>query len=202
MALLALEEYADIAAELDAGAPRDETLAAMNISLATYLEAQQHWLPRIAAEFQRGRSKTFDLYNARFVAKRRAVAQRIQAGDRAAERARRVQTLGSDQVGSSTREPPQSSAQVEAPLRGGLGVAGDGARLTLTQYASLCAELAVQPEQDAAIRTRYWFDTASLERERAHWEARFAGDPALFAEYLAYFRHYRDWLMGAGAKAK
>ncbi|MGZ3419341.1 MAG: hypothetical protein ACXVEF_01035 [Polyangiales bacterium] len=204
MTLLALEQYADIAAELDAGAPRDETLAAMNITLATYLEAQQHWLSRIAAEAHRGRSKTFDLYNARFLEKRREVRARLQASDRAAERARRASAIGLDQVVYSTRPsmPSQAPTEVEAPLRHGLGVAGDGPRLTLSQYASLCAELAVQPDQDAAIRARYGFDTANLERERAGWEARFASTPTLFAEYLAYFRHYRDWLLGAQAKAK
>jgi hypothetical protein len=191
MPLLALEEYADIAAELDAGAPREETLAAMNVPLATYLETQQHWLARMAIELQRGRSTTFDSYNARFLASRRAVAQRIQASDRAAMHARRVQALGSDLAGLSMQELPQRSAEVAA----------DAARLTLTQYASLCAELAVQPEQDAAIRARYGFDTASFERERAQWDARFAGDRALFDQYLAYFRHYRDWLAASRAAA-
>src|SRR4051812_48696246 len=107
MPLLPLEEYADIAAELDAGAPRDETLAAMNVALATYLEAQQHWLARMAAELQRGRSTITTQYNARFLARRRAVAQRIEESDRAAVHARRVQALGSDLAGLSMRELPQ-----------------------------------------------------------------------------------------------
>lgn len=201
MPLLALEEYADLAAELDAGAPRDETLAAMKVSLATYLETQQHWLARMAAEIQRGRSTVCDQYNARFLARRRAVEQRIHDSDRAAAHARRVHALGA-LVGPSMHELPQASPAGAVPLQGGLGATGHGARLTLTQYASLCAELAVQPEQAAAILARYYFDAASLERERAHWDARFASDPALFNEYLAYFRHYRDWLSAARAGAE
>jgi hypothetical protein len=196
MDLLSLDQYAVLSAELDAGAPRDETLAAAGVPLTLYLSSQEHWLRRIASEAARGRNTCFDQYQARFLARRRELHARTVADERDRERSKRIHAAG--QRVFSTRSVP-SQESVQAPLRAGLGGAGDGPRLTLAQYASLCAELAVEPEQDAAIRARYGFDESSLERERAAWEGRFAAVPDTFSEYLAHFRHYRDWMLGARA---
>jgi hypothetical protein len=67
-------------------------------------------------------------------------------------------------------------------------------RLTLEQFASLAAELAVWPAAVPQVRARYGLDEAALRGEQALWQQRFSNDRELFARYAALFQHYRDWL--------
>jgi hypothetical protein len=74
-----------------------------------------------------------------------------------------------------------------------------GPRLTLAQYASLCVELAMYPTSVEHVRQRYGFDETSLAKENQEWQWRFDQDRTLFDRYMALFRQYRDWLLGAKA---
>lgn len=70
-------------------------------------------------------------------------------------------------------------------------------RLTLEQFASLSAEIAVNPRAAAQIRARYGFDEASHAVEAEQHNRRFTADKALYDRYLELFQSYRDYVARA-----
>lgn len=239
--LLSLERYAEVAAELDVGAPRDRVLAEANVSLQNWLSTQQYWLQRIGAEALRGRQELLSRYNERFGAARRAALARrlkkrdvyasedvaasqrqpqpesiplppaVQAVPSAQQLAAAQHLAAAQQVAAQQGSMPMSvmgsmpmSVAVPPPMPAAAPASSYGVqmgaaqpRLTLPQYASLCAEMAVRAGQEESVCARYGFDEPGYARERQSWEARFAEDRMLFQEYLARFRHYRDWMLGS-----
>ena len=195
---LALERYAELSAELDAGTPRDHVLAQAGITLDAWFIVQQIWLDLMAAEARARRFETSRRFQQIYVTRRRALA---------AHGIGRVPTKAPTSAPRSF-DPPSSQAtrpmpapEAAAPLQAGYGVnvQASGPRLTLPQYSSLCVELAVTPDQADAIRRRYGFDEASHLRENQEWQWRFDQDRVLFDRYLALFKQYRDWISGARA---
>src|SRR5262249_37901645 len=67
-------------------------------------------------------------------------------------------------------------------------------RLTLEQYASLCAEIAASPAETSAVRARYGLDDAAHFAERDEWHRRFVADTDLYARYAHLFQVFRDYL--------
>lgn len=67
-------------------------------------------------------------------------------------------------------------------------------RLTLEQFASLSAEMAVSPGAAAQVRARYGLDELSHTAEQGIWQRRFSADRDLFTRYSALFQSYREWL--------
>ena len=83
------------------------------------------------------------------------------------------------------------------PLAGTVAVAPHEQReptLTLDQFASLSAEIAVAPAERAAIELRYGLDAESAEAERRTWALRFMNDAVLGRDYTAKMRAFREWL--------
>ncbi|MDI3291758.1 hypothetical protein [Polyangium sp. 15x6] len=75
------------------------------------------------------------------------------------------------------------SASVEAP------------RLTLDAYASLCAELAVAPENRAEIFRRYGIrDDAAWRAVDEEWRGRFTKGPEIQREWQGKYDRFREWL--------
>jgi hypothetical protein len=195
---LALERYADLSAEIDSGRLRDQVLQQAGITLDAWLIVQQFWLEQMASE---ARARTFETsrrFQQIYVTRRRALA---------AKGIGRVPTKAPTS-GPMSFEPPSSQAtrpapapEAAAPLQAGYGIntQASGPRLTLPQYASLCVELAVAPEQTEVIRRRYGFDEPGHLRENQEWQWRFDQDRTLFERYLALFKQYRDWISGARA---
>lgn len=67
--------------------------------------------------------------------------------------------------------------------------------LTLDQFASLQAELAVHADRASAIRQRYHLsDEASQRRLEEHWQARFAASPVERRAFTAKVAEFRQWL--------
>ncbi|HHH29708.1 MAG TPA: hypothetical protein ENK57_15370, partial [Polyangiaceae bacterium] len=67
--------------------------------------------------------------------------------------------------------------------------------LTLDQFASLQAELAVHPQRAVAIRRRYHLpDEASQRRVEEHWQERFAASPVERRVFTAKVAEFRRWL--------
>jgi len=83
--------------------------------------------------------------------------------------------------------PPERSSAPPAPPR-------EAPRLTIEQFASLAAEIAVSPGHAHEIRGRYGFDEAGHRREAEQWNRRFSADGALYQRYTGLFQTYRDWL--------
>jgi hypothetical protein len=191
---LSLERFAEISAELDTGDPRDEVLARAGLTVPEWLNIQQYWLGNISAEATRLRYELFHRYSKLFIEARRAAVAR---------KAKKRQVLAptssrSEQVLMGQAVPEQREAA--APLQHGLGAGSQsGPRLSLAQWAALCAEIAVFANNADAIRERYGFDEPTFDRERAQWENLFGADRGVFDEYLSRFRHYRDWFLGAQA---
>ena len=195
---LALERYAELSAEIDSGAARDHVLSQSGITLDAWFIVQQFWLDLMAAEARARKFETSRRFQQVYVTRRRALA---------AKGIGRVPTKAPTSAPHSF-EPPSSQAtrpapapEAAAPLQAGYGVnvQASGPRLTLPQYASLCVELAVAPEQTDAIRQRYGFDEPAHLRENQEWQWRFDQDRTLFDRYLALFKQYRDWISGARA---
>jgi hypothetical protein len=67
-------------------------------------------------------------------------------------------------------------------------------RLTLDQFASLTAELAVAPREAAALEKRYGLAAGGHNREKRAWAVRFLQDPKLSDLYATKVRQYRAWL--------
>jgi hypothetical protein len=72
-----------------------------------------------------------------------------------------------------------------------------GPRLTLEQFASLTAEIAVTPHNAAQIRARYGFDEAGHAVEAEAHNRRFTADKALYGRYLELFQRFRDYVARA-----
>ncbi|MEQ9318493.1 MAG: hypothetical protein RIF41_05010, partial [Polyangiaceae bacterium] len=71
--------------------------------------------------------------------------------------------------------------------------------LTLDQFASLQAELAVHPERAGAVRARYHLaDEASQRRLEEHWRDRFVASPVEQRAFAAKVAQFRRWLEGGG----
>ncbi len=67
--------------------------------------------------------------------------------------------------------------------------------LTLEQYASLSAELAIHPENKAEVRARYFVSSdEALSRLDTLWKHRFAGDPSLASRWRQLYDEYHRWL--------
>jgi hypothetical protein len=90
--------------------------------------------------------------------------------------------------------PPQPPPQVAPPQVAPPQVA---AKLTLEQFASLTAEIAVNPRATAQIRARYGLDEAAHRAEAEAQHRRFQGDKAAYDRYLELFQSYRDYVARA-----
>jgi hypothetical protein len=66
--------------------------------------------------------------------------------------------------------------------------------LTLDQYASLAAELAVEHEPTDAIAARYGLPGASMAEEHARWAKLLDEDRATKIEYEKKVRTFTSWL--------
>jgi len=67
-------------------------------------------------------------------------------------------------------------------------------RLTLEQFASLTAELALARRPHAETTARYGLSEAAHHEESVLWQQRFAAYPADHARFVALCQHYRGWL--------
>lgn len=67
-------------------------------------------------------------------------------------------------------------------------------RLTIEQFASLSAEVAINPGAAAQVRGRYGLDEMSHMAESGVWHRRFSADKELFTRYSALYQSYREWL--------
>jgi hypothetical protein len=66
--------------------------------------------------------------------------------------------------------------------------------LSLEQYASLSAELSMQPERSAEIRSRYNVMNEAAKRALdEHWEAQLAASPEMFARYKQALVSHAAW---------
>ncbi|MBL8721316.1 MAG: hypothetical protein JNL79_35345 [Myxococcales bacterium] len=194
---LDLERFAELSAEIDVSGDRSGTLARAGLTVSAWLAVQEHWLGRFGDEASHRRFGLAQRHGQLYLAAR----LRFQKARPAA--AERPIDVRAEHVSLDARAsvPPRV---VETPLAAGLGTgasATGGPRLALAQYAGLAAELAVAPDRQPEILARYGFDDDALGREHAAWQLVFAGEPPRFEEYLARFRHYRDWLLGAAAPA-
>lgn len=70
-------------------------------------------------------------------------------------------------------------------------------RLTIEQFASLTAEIAVNPRGAAQIRARYGLDEASHAAEAEKYNRLFGADKALYDRYRELFQSYRDYVARA-----
>ncbi len=106
------------------------------------------------------------------VMKRRGVAATVPAGDDAITRA--VAAL---------------------PFAGSAAAAAVFPRLTVNEYASFCAELAVAPESAGALLVKYQVGSkAAQEALDAHWRTRFGEDAGLRAAFERAFGEFVGWL--------
>ncbi len=100
---------------------------------------------------------------------------------------------------SSTNAPPGSMrAPPSTATPSSADPAARASRFTVEQFASLSAEIAVNPAAVAQVRARYGLDEASHRAEAEAWNRRFSADKELFARYGALFQSYRDWLSKQG----
>jgi hypothetical protein len=99
-------------------------------------------------------------------------------------------------------EDTLAKARRALPFAG--ATAGTGAvpfpPLRLTQYASLCAELAASPERAADILRRYHVPSEASRRALdEHWQARLLGRWEEQVEFERALREYSAWLRGRRA---
>ena len=66
-------------------------------------------------------------------------------------------------------------------------------RLSLEQYASLSAEVAISPGTSAAVRARYGLDENAYVAETGYWQRCFSANKELFTRYSALYQSYREW---------
>lgn len=93
--------------------------------------------------------------------------------------------MGMTQPGGEMRPVPD----VALPFAGGTS-------LSLTQFASLMAELAQNPAQREALAVRYGLrDGAALSRVETYWEARFVANPSERVEFDRLVATYTEWLV-------
>jgi hypothetical protein len=95
--------------------------------------------------------------------------------------------------------PPVAPAPAAAPVAPAAPPpsAPGATKLTLEQFASLTAEIAVSPRAAAQIRARYGFDEAAHRAEAEEHNRRFNADPALLARYMELFQAYREYVARA-----
>lgn len=72
-------------------------------------------------------------------------------------------------------------------------------RLSLEQFASLSAEIAVHPDQREPIEQRYGLDGAGHDREKGAWAVMFLNDADLAANYREKLSAFRAWLERKGS---
>ncbi len=66
--------------------------------------------------------------------------------------------------------------------------------LTLEQYASLRAELAVRPETAQDTLQRYRLSPTAANRLDERWSKRLVAEPPLQSRYDELISHYKGWL--------
>ncbi|MCK6587704.1 MAG: hypothetical protein L6Q76_08980, partial [Polyangiaceae bacterium] len=108
------------------------------------------------------------------------------------------QTLPPNVVPSSPVVPFKAAVPPAAPSQpAGLAVpavlGANASRLTLEQYASMSAEVAISPGTSAAVRARYGLDENAYIAETGFWQRRFSADKDLFTRYSALYQSYREW---------
>lgn len=199
---LPLERYAELSAEIDVTADREAVLAREGIALHAWLGTQEHWLGRFGDEAAHRRFGLAQRHGQLYLTARVRYQKARDAGRKVEERPIDVRA---DRIDLSQATAPAPVAVTETPLVAGLGAAqsfgvSTGPRLTLPQYAGLAAEIAVAPERQTEILARYGFDADSFGREHQSWQLVFASDQARFEDYLAHFRHYRDWFLGGSVQ--
>jgi hypothetical protein len=74
---------------------------------------------------------------------------------------------------------------------------GPRTRLSLEQFASLAAEIAVAPSRIAEVRARYGLDEASHRREVEAYNQLFSAHQDLYRRFGALFQSYREWFAQA-----
>jgi len=73
--------------------------------------------------------------------------------------------------------------------------------LTLEQYASLCAECAVDPARRDETHKRYQIHLpADREQLDAHWDTRFEADAALRTKFETHLSAYMEWLRSSSKR--
>ena len=108
-------------------------------------------------------------------------------------------TLEAGLDGTAFLAPLDLGLDDDAPIVGPASVppAPPLPELTLDQFASLQAELAVHPDRAAAIRARYHLlDEASQRRLEELWQERFAASPVERRAFTATVAQFRRWLEG------
>jgi len=75
-----------------------------------------------------------------------------------------------------------------------LGIKGYKPRLTLKQFASITAEIALSIGETAAVYQRYHLDAEGYAREKELWARQFEREPKQAERYGKLVRKYRDWL--------
>ncbi|CAN94279.1 hypothetical protein sce4116 [Sorangium cellulosum So ce56] len=99
------------------------------------------------------------------------------------------------------RSPPPPSPLPRSPDR--VPPAGPLQELSLAQYASLCAELAVFPGAAEAIFQRYGLRSQQARRAvDAAWKERLGRDTAAHGAWQEMYRRYHDYWTKRGAPAK
>jgi hypothetical protein len=100
---------------------------------------------------------------------------------------------------AQSRAPAEQKASPPGAEPPGLG-AGQGSAeepygLTLEQYASLWAELAMFPERSASVLARYGLpDEDARKKLNDAWGKRFMKQPALRRTWMELCARYREWL--------
>lgn len=93
--------------------------------------------------------------------------------------------------------PGAQSAQAGGlPFQRAPAAAGNAAtpRLTIEQFASLAAEMALSKGALPETQARYGLTEATYKVEAAVWQQRFAASPALHQRWVTLYQTYRDWL--------
>jgi hypothetical protein len=215
--VLPLEDFAAIAARIDAGVPRDRALEEAGVTLAAWSAAQTAWLERMAARSAAGRYTLSARYAELFARHRRLAGikryeDRVplegQVPEAPVEVAPPVIVMDRLVAGfGAPRSPVASSPGSPTPFPGGPSSPGQPAHgpagmsapqapsttLGVHDFATLRAELAVAPEAEhVAIQARYGLDARAWAREELGWHARLTADEALQRQFIAHFRYMRS----------
>jgi hypothetical protein len=107
--------------------------------------------------------------------------------------------LTSEELTRAARDAPSKAAKKDAEEYTGtvalpMEELGTQPRLTIEQFASLTAEIAVSPRELATLEQRYGLGAGGHDREKRAWAMRFLSEPKLSAEYATKVRQYRAWL--------
>jgi len=215
---LTLEEFAALAAQIDAGVPRDQALDDAGVALEEWSAAQALWLERMAERVASGRFTLSSRYAELFEKHRRLAGQRKYRDRRPLEgpwplppapvappvivRDRLVR--GATPLVGHTSTQPRAHPFSQPPSQPAPRpfVRADPiptTTLSVQEFAMLRAELAVAPEAEhPPIRERYSLDEASWLREEAAWHHRLTADDRLREQYIAHFRYMRGLLGTSG----